>query len=163
MNKTPTELMKELKYIKQEINRLHMNNRVASVIPLNKEMEPTFEIEYSYESYRNTIKELQARELAIKSALAKFNSTTKAHGMDLTIAEALVRIGQLTDEIGSITEMANRTSYYIGNESYREGPINWKTQYNPSEVLEDLRGMQSELATLRMAVDRVNLTESVEF
>ena len=41
---------------------------------------------YSYENNRKELKKIHDEELKIRSALAKFNSVTKAIGLDLTIA-----------------------------------------------------------------------------
>ena len=104
MLKTPTLLMKELNYLRAEAQRLHDEDLSRSYAPLNENMEYRYDTGYSYESNRKELERINKEELRIRSTLAKFNSVTKVEGLDLTIAEALVKIGQLKDEIKVFSE-----------------------------------------------------------
>ena len=163
--KSPTLLMKELVFLRNEAGRLHQEDIELSYAPLNESMEFKYDTGYVYENTRNRIKEIHSEELRIKSALAKFNSVTKVIGMDITIAEALVRIGQLREEIQALEYLAKQTEYKEsrGSARYNESAQLSKINYNQQKVLEDLRANQKELTALQVAVDKTNLTAEVEY
>ena len=165
MQKTPTLLMKELKYLQSEAERLYLEDVERSYAPLNEDMTFKYDTGYSYENNRKELEHIYEEELRIKSALAKFNSTTKAWGQEYTIAEALVRIAQLKNEIKVLTKLANKTEYTetnIGNYSNPKNITN-KINYDQNKVKLDLSRFQKELTTLQIAVDKTNLTTFVEY
>lgn len=165
MEKTPTLLMKELKYIQSEVDRLHKEDTERSFAPLNENMEFKYDTGYSYEDNRATIKNLQKEELRIKSALARFNSVTRAQGLNLTIAEALVRISQLQNEIKILTELSKKPEYSetaIGGYGSNKTVTN-KINYDQNRVIEDLVNAQRELSAIQIAVDKTNLTTPIEY
>ena len=77
MKKTPTLLMKELKFLQSEAERLHFEDTERSAAPLDEKMEFRYDTGYSYEKNREEMNKIYEQELRIRSALAKFNSTTK--------------------------------------------------------------------------------------
>ena len=157
--------MKELNFLQQEARRINAEDVERSYAPLNENMEYKYDTGYSYEANRKEIARIQQEELRIRSALAKFNSTTKAYGLDLTIAEALVRIGQLKNEIKVLSILANKTEY---TESTVGGYGNAKTvtnkiNYDQNTVINDLSNLQRELSAIQIAVDKTNLTTPIEY
>ena len=157
MKKTPTLLMKELKFLQSEAERLHLEDTERSFAPLNEKMEFRYDTGYSYEKNREEMNKIYEQELRIRSALAKFNSTTKIDGLDLTVAEALVRISQLQKEIKILTVLANRKEYtetsvggYISNKTV----IN-KINYDQNKAIADLKKLQQELSRIQIAVDEL--------
>lgn len=156
--------MKELNYIREEIEQINKVDMEQSSVPLNENMQYMYESTYSYSDNRAKVKELQAREMAIKSALACFNSVTKAEGLDMTIAECLVRIGQIKSEIKVLSYMAKVAEYDCGDlvdrYSQRNKSIH-KIVYDQEMVKKDLRELQQELTRIQVAVDRTNLTTEV--
>lgn len=164
MTKTPTLLMKELNFLQSEAIRIHTEDTERSYAPVDENMEYKYETGYSYENNRKELERINREELRIRSALAKFNSTTKAHGLDLTIAEALVRIGQLRSEIKVLTALACRTEYTetsVGG--YSSKTVTTKINYDQNKVINDLRNLQNELSAIQIAVDTTNLTTPIEY
>lgn len=165
MQKTPTLLMKELNYLQSEAERLYKEDLERSFAPLDENMKFKYDTGYSYENNRKELKKIHDEELKIRSALAKFNSVTKAIGLDLTIAEALVRIGQLKNEIKVLTTLSKKTEYTetaVGNYSNRKTVTN-KINYDQNKVIEDLKKLQKELSAIQIAVDKTNLTTPIEY
>ena len=162
MKKTPTLLMKELKYIEEEIKRLYNEDVTNSYAPLNSNMTFKYKPNYSYEQNHQELTELYKEELAIRSVLAKFNNETKADGTDLTIQEALVKIGQLKNEIKYLTILLDRKEYFTEKNSYYGEVITNKVLYEANKVQEDLKACQKELSKLQMAIDRTNLTTFID-
>lgn len=165
MQKTPTLLMKELNYLQTEANRLHIEDVERSYAPLNENMEFRYETGYSYENNRKEIERIYKEELKIRSALAKFNSVTKACGLELTIAEALVRIGQIKNEIKVLSGLSTKTEYTetsIGGYGSNKTVTN-KINYDQNKVIEDLKALQKELSAIQIAVDKTNLTTPIEY
>ena len=150
MKNTPTLLMKELKFLQSEAERLHLEDTERSFAPLNEKMEFRYDTGYSYEKNREEMNKIYEQELRIRSALAKFNSITKVEGLDLTVAEALVRIGQFQKEIKILTVLANKTV------------IN-KINYDQNKAIADLKKLQQELSRIQIAVDKTNLTAPIEY
>ena len=156
--------MKELNYLISEINRIHAEDTERSYAPVDENMEYKYQTGYSYENNRKELERLNEEELKIRSALAKFNCTTKAYGLDLTIAEALVRMGQLRNEIKVLTTLACRTEYTetpVGG--YTGKTVTTKINYDQNKVISDLRNLQKELSTIQIAVDKTNLTTPIEY
>ena len=163
MKKTPTLLfLKELKFFQEELKRLHEEDEERSYAPIKENMEFKYETGYSYENNRQKIKDLHDQELLIRSALAKFNAVTKVDGLDMTIAEALVKIAQLRDEIKVLTTMASRKEIFLENH-YPSATVTNRITYNQIKVREDLAKAQKELANIQMAVDKTNLTALVDY
>lgn len=165
MQKTPTLLMKELNYLQSEANRLHLEDVERSYAPLNENMEFRYETGYSYENNRKEIGRIYKEELKIRSALAKFNSVTKAYGLELTIVEALVRIGQIKNEIKVLSGLSTKTEYTetsIGGYGSNKTVTN-KINYDQNKVIEDLKALQKELSAIQIAVDKTNLTTPIEY
>ena len=164
MQKTPTLLMKELNFLQQEAKRIYAEDTDRSYAPLNEDMEYKYDTGYSYEANRKALAKIQQEELRIRSALAKFNSTTKAYGLDLTIAEALVRIGQLKNDIRVLSILANKTEYTETPVSYGSArTITNKINYDQNKVINDLNSLQRELSNIQIAVDKTNLTTLIEY
>lgn len=165
MQKTPTLLMKELNFLKKEASRIHGEDSERSYAPLNENLEFKYDTGYSYEKNRKEMERIHQEELRIKSALAKFNSTTKACGLELTIAEALVRIAQLKNEISTLAILANRAEYMETTlDGYRSGKTATnKINYDQSKVIEDLKRLEKELSDIQIAVDKTNLTTFIEY
>lgn len=165
MLRTPTLLMKELNYLRAEASRLHQEDIDRSYAPINEKNEYKYDTGYSYENNRKEIERINKEELRIRSTLAKFNSVTKVKGLDLTIAEALVKIAQLKEEIRVLTRLANKQEYeeksignYIGSQT-----ITNKINYDQNKVITDLNKLQRELSAIQIAVDETNLTTQIEF
>ena len=166
LQKTPTLLMKELNFLTEEANRIYQEDAERSYAPVDENMEYKYETGYSYENNRKELERINKQELRIRSALAKFNSTTKAYGLDLTIAEALVRIAQLRVEIKALTTLANRTEYKetaVGGGYGLTKTITTRINYDQNKVINDLRNLQHELSTIQIAVDKTNLTTPIEY
>lgn len=164
MKKSPTLLMKELKAIENEIAEIHNSDGRDSSVPVNTEYTPRYQSTYSYEENRKRVKELQQREAKIRASLNFFNNTTKVEGFDLTVSEALVKIAQLRSEIKALAPMVNHQEVFRIAYSSRfetSGEIH-KTCYDIAKVKEDLKSLQQELATLQVAVDKINLISSVD-
>ena len=165
MLRTPTLLMKELNYLRTEATRLHSEDLERSCAPIDDKNEYKYDTGYSYESNRQEIERINKEELKIRSALAQFNSVTKAYGLDLTIAEALVRIGQLKSEIKVLSGLANKAEYTetsVGGYSSNKTVTN-KINYDQNKVIEDLKALQKELSAIQIAVDKTNLTTPIEY
>ena len=160
--KNPTLLMKELKYYQEELKRLHREDINKSQVPLDDKMNPKYETGYSYKDNRQRIDEIHEKESRIRSALAKFNAYTHVEGMDYTIAEALVVISQLKDEIKVLQELAERPEIYTET-GYRGESTTYKINYQQGVVMDDLKRLHQQLTDIQMAVDRTNLTAEVEY
>ena len=81
----------------------------------------------------------------------------------MTIAEALVRMGQLKSLISNLTTLANKSSYYRERASYNSEAIDMKTLYDVKSAKEDLKKYQRELSRLQVAVDKTNINSKVEY
>ena len=157
--------MKELKFLQSEAKRLHLEDTERSFASLNEQMEFRYDTGYSYEKNREEMKKIYEQELHIRCALAKFNRVTKIEGFDLTVAEALVRIGQLQGEIKILTDLATKTEYTetsVGGFGSNKTVTN-KINYDQSKTIADLKELQQELSRIQIAVDKTNLTTPIEY
>lgn len=161
--KSATLLMKELKAIETEIAQIHKNDEECSSVPVNEEYAPRYESDYSYEENRNKVAILQERERVIRSALNNFNNTVKVDGYDFTIAEGLVRIAQLKNEIKVVTALASKHKFQ--NDAYsrygRSDEVRVVT-FDIEKAKKDLKVLQNALSDLMVAVDKTNLNSSID-
>lgn len=162
MKKSPTMLMKELKFIKERIAELHKADLQDSQEQvLNLTDEPSLLSGYSYEGNRQAIKELREREETIHRTLSIFNLTTKVPGFDLTISEGLLRLGQLKSEIEVLSTLASRHQVHKDGSWYDEKHYT-KCCYDVAKAKADLAAMREERTAIQVGIDRVNLTSDID-
>ena len=163
MQKTPTLLMKELTFLKKEAQRLYDAEEERSCAPVNDKMSFKYDTGYSYEDTRKELKRIHDDELRIRTALIKFNCTTKVIGYDLTLTEALIRLAQLRKEVDSLEELAERAEYFEDDDDYDEKkPNTMKICYDLKNAKADLRKCEKELSDLQVAIDKTNLTTPID-
>lgn len=160
MKTSATLLMKELKAIEQEINKIHSKEIEESIVRVNSDLTPCYESTYSYEDTRAKLNELYARGAKIKSTLNNFNITTKVDGYDFCIADGLVKLAQLKSEGRTLETLANRRRVIYSN--YRDESLQAPC-YDVDKVAEDLKNLRSEISKLQVAIDKTNLNSSIEF
>ena len=164
---SPTELMKKLKFIEQEIISVHEEDEHMGYIPAEKTQDeggniklcPLYKSNYDFGANRSKVKELQAEEIKIKKVLADFNYKTKVIGYDFTISEGLIKLAQLKSEVRTISNMVNKGQYV--KDSYRDNYA--VAAYDLKEAKEELKKAQKELSTLQVALDKTNLTSSIDY
>lgn len=164
MKKTPTLLMKELKYLSLEINKLYEFDKTNSFVPVNEKLDSKYDNNYNYLENRNKIDELYQKERNIKKILNEFNVNTYLQGTNMTIQEALVRISQLQQELTILTKLASKREYYteyVGTYTDKKEVI-YHLTYDLNKVNEDLKKVQKELTFLQMSVDKINLSSFIE-
>lgn len=163
MKKSATKLMKELKGIEQEIARLHKEEEITSIVPVDCDYNTRYESDYSYESTRKELEGLYKRRAAIKSILTKFNFETKVDGYEFTMTEALVELAQLKCEAKQLRMLASRTTYTRGNyESSFRGDEVGKVSYDLGVVKSDLKKLEEETSALQVAIDKTNLNSLID-
>lgn len=163
MKKSPTALMKEIKAINNEKKELYAKETRNSSIPVNAEMEPIYETSYSYEETREQLKTLNERCLKIKALLNKFNVETLIPETNLSIADALVKLASLKEEENQLKPLANREKYHsaTGYRGYEEGKVEIAC-YDIAKAVEDLKKVREEITFLQVAIDKINLTSTID-
>lgn len=170
MKVTATELMKQLKYIEEEINDIHRNDEEKSMVLVEKATDtdgktilvPVYVEEYDFAINRSRIKELHKEERKIRNVLSAFNSKTLVNGFDFTINEGLVRITELRSEIKVLTNLAKK-SPFTSSTNYRNNEvIIYKASYSIDDAKKALRTSQRELSALQVAIDKSNLNSEIE-
>lgn len=171
MKRSATELMKELKYIEEEIRNIHQNDEEKSFVPVDKvkdaygkiKLIPIYAEDYGFINNRNKINDLFEEEIKIKNLLSKFNNETKIEGYDYTISEGLIRISQLKEEI-KVLSLLCKKSMYTSLTSYRTNEVTmYKLSYSLEESKKELRNVQRKLSALQVAIDKTNLNSLIEF
>ena len=166
MKMTPTELMKRLKYIEEEIADIHRDDESKSqhLIQLgSSDSVTTLATGYDFKANREKISALHKEERKIRHLLSLFNSQTKVEGYDFTITEGLVRIAELKDEIKVLTLLSRRNEvtpilgYGRERDSYCQ-----KVAYSIEEAKAALKENQRELSALQVAIDKTNLSSTLE-
>ncbi len=165
MKKSPTLLMKELKLIKSKIDKVHEDDAENSTVPARKtfssQLEPDYDSGYSYDNNRKLVKELQKREMDIHMALNRFNANTKVDGYDMTMSEALVRLGQIRSELKAVSPLADMPECPKDKRPYVVDGIRVRC-FDGDKAKEDLEALQIELANLQVAVDKTNLNSVID-
>lgn len=163
MKISPTELMKKLKYISQEILNVYSDDGDNAFVPMDKNedgvLTPMYETTYDFRRNRNRIKELHEEEIKIKNLLNEFNQNNNVDGYPFNVNEGLIRLAQLKKEISTLTNM-NKSGLYVRD---RYGDNIRKGVFELNEVKEELRKAQSELSKLQVAIDKTNLMSQIEY
>ena len=162
MKKSNTELMKELKELQTLINYAQSREDRTCIVTYSENDRDVVESEYDYETTRNHLATLQKEERNIKKLLAISNATTIVDGFDMTIAEALVYLAQLSQNKASLTRLASREKLT------RERTYNGWTEYSKAcydikKAQDDLVAINCEIAKLQIAIDKKNLTNDIEY
>ncbi len=170
MKITATELMKQLKFIQEEISTIHQDDNNKSYVLVEKvtddnnksKLVPLYAEEYNFLNNRNRINDLYLEERKIRNLLSIFNTKTLVIGYDFNINEGLVRLAQLKEEIKVLTNLA-RKSQYESTTNYRNNEvIIYKVSYNIDEAKNYLRKAQKEMSALQVAIDKTNLNSQIE-
>lgn len=170
MKITATELMKQLKFIQEEIATIHQDDNNKSYVLVEKvtddnnksKLVPLYAEEYNFLNNRNRINDLYLEERKIRNLLSIFNTKTLVIGYDFNINEGLVRLAQLKEEIKVLTNLA-RKSQYESTTNYRNNEvIIYKVSYNIDEAKNYLRKAQKEMSALQVAIDKTNLNSQIE-
>jgi len=163
MKKTPTLLMKELKFINVQIQQLFEENIKKSCVPVNDDLNCKYSYDFDLQRNVQEINRLYEEERKIKLILAKFNATTLAKGTNLTIAEALVRIAELRSEIKNINVLAEKDEYFEDRSKYYDSKVSiYKILYDSKYANEVLHSLLQELSELQIAIDTTNLTTFID-
>ena len=170
MKITATELMKQLKFIQEEITTIHQDDNNKSYVLVEKvtddnnrsKLVPLYAEEYNFLNNRNRINSLYIEERKIRNLLSIFNTKTLVIGYDFNINEGLVRLAQLKEEIKVLTNLA-RKSQYESTTNYRNNEvIIYKVSYDIDEAKNYLRKAQKEMSALQVAIDKTNLNSQID-
>lgn len=170
MKITATELMKQLKFIQEEIAEIHQDDNNKSSVLVEKvtddnnksKLVPLYAEEYDFLNNRKRIDSLYEEERKIRNLLSIFNTKTLVIGYNFNINEGLVRLAQLKEEIRVLTYLA-RKSQYESTTNYRNNEVTiYKTSYDIDEAKNYLRKAQKESSALQVAIDKTNLNSEID-
>lgn len=170
MKITATELMKQLKFIQDEIATIHQDDNNKSYVLVEKVTDdnnkstlvPLYAEDYNFLNNRNRINSLYEEERKIRNSLSIFNTKTLVIGYGFNINEGFVRLVQLKEEIKVLTNLA-RKSQYESTTNYRNNEVTiYKVSYDIDEAKNYLRRAQKELSALQVAIDKTNLNSQID-
>jgi len=162
MKKCNTELMKELKELQNQIEFAQQREDRTCVIRYGDNDKNEVVSDYDYDATRNNLAELQKEERRLKGLLAYSNATTKVEGFDMTIAEALVYLAQMSQNKARLTRLAGREKIsrdITGRFGY---PEYTRALYDIKKAQADLADVNRKIASLQMAIDRINLSNMID-
>ena len=154
MKKSASELMKELKIIKKEIEELYYDDFTNGEFTVG--MDSDYESSYDYAANRQREQELREEERKIKSVLNKFNNEQTVKGYSLTISEGLVILAQLKAQIDHLQRMASKKEF---SQSYSSTTM---LGYKVKELNKTIKELTRQQNSLQIAIDHTNLTSSLE-
>ncbi len=169
MKVSATELMKQLKFIEEEIENIYRADSEKSTVTVYKDTDdkgkqiyvPMYESGYDFSANRQRIEELYDEERKIKNKLNLFNSTTNVVGYDFNVNEGLIRIAQYKREIKSLTNLSNKNEYMSISSYGRETSFS-KVVYSLEDAKKALREYQRKLSALQVAIDKTNLNSTID-
>jgi spore germination protein YaaH len=162
MKKCNTELMKDLKVIQELINAARQKQHHNSTVSYTEKERASVVCLFDYEASEREFAQLQAEERHIKKLLAVSNATTKVEGYDITIAEALVLLAQLSLNKKFLSRLATKERLVRESSEYRKEVEFTKVCYDLEKAQADLAKLNKDIAKLQMALDRTNLTNLIE-
>lgn len=154
--------MKDLKVIQEFIQVTRQKQYNNSTVSYTEKEKATTECNFNYALSQKEIADWQAEERKIKRLLAVSNATTNVEGYDLTIAEALVLLAQLSQNKKILSRLANKEKVVRESAHYRGDAEFTKVCYDLDVAQKDLAKLNQEIAKLQMALDRTNLSNLIE-
>lgn len=155
-----SEAMKILKELETQKNLAVFTETTRSRVSYREgeEKRPT---NYDYADTRKQIEEIDGKIRNIKHALSVANCTVKIDEFDITIGEALVYLAQLNAEYHRLDDLGrfNRLERRITS----NGVIEYtECLYDPNRAVEEQKKLFSTIGKLQVAIDRANLTNTIE-
>lgn len=154
-----TEIMKRVKAIEEEKNTLldfERNSCTSSYVTDKDKVDAG----YDYDTVRAKIDGLDEQVCRLKAALNKINATVKVAGYSFTLGEGLVRLAQLSGKrayLESLPEVqSSRRVTYNGVIEFTD------CLYSVDKVKQDIAAVREAIYKLQMAIDKTNLTHTVE-
>ena len=159
---THTEAMKEIKKLEDEKRRLLQEEKATCTVTYT-ENETPIDTGYSYQETNKAIIDYDFRIRHLKALLAKSNATTIIKGFDITIAEALIYLAQLTQQLERFQELSLRQPLVREGATYRNASYEFtKTLYDVKEAKKQYQECFDLISKLQMAIDLTNLTTTID-
>ena len=167
MKKCNSELMKELKIIREELDeRIAKIKNDSYVVYYEGEEEP--EKNFNYPEELKEVKRLLEEERKIKALLAYSNATTKLIDYeDMTIGEGLVKLAQLTQLLSNVTRLKRskqkvKDLYLAKFEGDKDRVKITEYLYDIKEVEQEIKDLKKSIHQLQVAIDRTNLCNMID-
>lgn len=164
-NYTSAEAAKLLRKLNQErSNLLAQETKTATFVAALEEDESKVRPDYNYRETQGQLLDVDAKIRKVKHAINCFNTTHKVPGFDLTIDEMLVYLPQLRERAEKLQAMQARLPRERYNDGYTSNNFIEYTiaNYDPEEAKKDFQIVSDELARAQLALDKVNMTETME-
>ena len=155
------EAMKMIKILENEKNLLINKEDESSSISY-KEGEEKIAGDYDYEKTRSRINEIDSKIRKIRYALAKSNCSTMLDGgFDCSVAEGLVLLAQLREELGQVKSLLD--SKQLERRITNTGVIEYtECLYSVAKAEKDYANISEKIFKLQVAIDRANLNNGIE-
>lgn len=167
MKKCNAELMKELKTLQNEISEIRCNITDYSIV-VYYEGDDVYK-DFNFEESYAKLNELLEEERKIRATLAYSNATTILMDYDgkTTIAEGLVKLAQLTKSLERVKKLVSKqkVTRTIIPPAIADQPNRIKVReclYDIDSIPGIIKDLKKEIARLQIAIDRTNLTNTIE-
>lgn len=159
MKMSCTAVMKRIKELDERKNRLMNEERERCETTYVSEKDKV-DTGYDYARYQQAYDEIDGEVRRLKGILNRVNATVKLKEYGMTIGEALVYLAQLSSKRARLealpTVQSSRRVTYNGVIEYTV------CNFDTETVKRDVEAVRTEIGNLQMAIDRVNLTHTVE-
>lgn len=159
MKMSCTAVMKRIKELDERKNRLMNEERERCETTYVSEKDKV-DTGYDYARYQQAYDEIDGEVRRLKGILNRVNATVKLKEYGMTIGETLVYLAQLSSKRARLealpTVQSSRRVTYNGVIEYTV------CNFDTETVKRDVEAVRTEIGNLQMAIDRVNLTHTVE-
>lgn len=156
------EAIKRVRLLNGDVISLLQEESQYSVITYRSDAEK-IKNSYNFEATREKINALNEEILKLKRAINKANNEIKIDVNDYTIADGLVKISMIRQELSFYLEqMATKEKLVSKVDMRNDGLIFTELLYDPDECKEYVRVQKELLAQIQMGIDRANLTTLIE-
>ena len=164
MKCTPAEAGKLVKKLEDQLKDLQKKEKKSYKFCVSpaEDME-SLRPEYDFGQYQAEMDSLRERIRLVKHAINVFNTTHELPGFDgVTVDQALIMLPQLKEDKDRLQNMAallprNRITYRSSNLIEYE-----IANYDIEKAHEGYREVTDRISSLQLALDTVNLTETVD-
>ena len=162
MKMTHTEAMKEIKKLEDEKRRLLQDEKATCTVTYTENEKP-IDTGYNHEETNRAITDYDFKIRHLKALLAKSNATTVVKGFDMTVAEALIYLAQLTQQLQRFQELSLRQPLVREGATYRNASYEFtKALYDVKEAKRQYQECFDLISKLQMAIDLTNLTTTID-
>ena len=162
---TPAAIMKRIKILETQKDLIIRGEKQNSTYIDVGNAQVAFIPSYDFDEVRESVRKIDSEIFELRYALNQSNANNSISYDLMTPGEALVQLGQMSEELKIVQELARRET--VENDPFfsmkNNGAIVYRVaNYDVQHVREYRDALQEKISELQMSLDEYNLTAQIE-